>query len=134
MLAYGNKYFLLAIGFIDFLYRIIIYGQRHFLKKKARCVIFRSHAVSSPPKLTLYTKNPCSLCDVLKNELRTNFAGHYQLEEIDITAQGNERYFKLYRYDIPVLFLEGQYLCKHRLDADLLRSRLRDFSSEQDIY
>ncbi|CAL1688571.1 unnamed protein product [Lasius platythorax] len=89
------------------------------------------HPVSSPPKLTLYTKNPCPLCDVVKNELRLRFADRYQLEEVDITAQDNERYFKLYKNDIPVLFLEGQYLCKHRLDTDLLTRRLDELTSRK---
>ncbi|KAM0732844.1 Acetyl-CoA acetyltransferase, mitochondrial [Formica fusca] len=91
------------------------------------------HPVSSPPKLTLYTKSPCPLCDILKNELRLRFAGRYQLQEIDITAQDNERYFELYKYDIPVLFLEGQYLCKHRLDTDLLTRRLDELTLRKDI-
>lgn len=94
------------------------------------CIIFRYHPVSSPPKLTLYTKRPCPLCDTLKNELNLRFAGRYELEEVDITAQGNERYYNLYKYDIPVLFLEGQYLCKHRLDADLLEWRLGKLALE----
>ncbi|KYN26818.1 Acetyl-CoA acetyltransferase, mitochondrial [Trachymyrmex cornetzi] len=91
-----------------------------------------SHPIASPLKLTLYTKSPCLLCDVLKNELRLRFAGRYQLEEVDIAAQGNERYFHLYKNDIPVLFLEGQYLCKHRLDADLLERRLDELVSRKD--
>lgn len=91
------------------------------------------HPVSSPPKLTLYTKSPCPLCDILKNELRLRFAGRYQLQEVDITAQDNERYFELYKYDIPVLFLEDQYLCKHRLDTDLLTRRLDELTLRKDI-
>jgi len=100
-------------------------------KVEAYYMIFRFHPISSPPKLTLYTKSPCPLCDILKNELHLRFAGRYQLEEVDITAQGNERYFKLYRYDIPVVFLEGQYLCKHRLDADLLERRFDELVSRK---
>ncbi|XP_047365306.1 acetyl-CoA acetyltransferase, mitochondrial isoform X2 [Vespa velutina] len=87
------------------------------------------HSVSTPPKLTLYTKHPCPLCDILKDELHLRFANRYQLEEVDITALGNEAYLKLYRYEIPVLFLEGQYLCKHRLDSDLLERRLKELMS-----
>ncbi|XP_018304272.1 glutaredoxin-like protein C5orf63 homolog [Mycetomoellerius zeteki] len=101
-------------------------------KVEACYMIFRSHPISSPPKLTLYTKSPCLLCDILKNELRLRFAGRYQLEEVDIAAQENEQYFQLYKYDIPVLFLEGQYLCKHRLDADLLERRLDELVSRKD--
>ncbi|XP_046835440.1 acetyl-CoA acetyltransferase, mitochondrial isoform X1 [Vespa crabro] len=87
------------------------------------------HSVSTPPKLTLYTKHPCPLCDILKDELHLRFANRYQLEEVDITALGNEAYLELYRYEIPVLFLEGQYLCKHRLDSDLLERRLKELMS-----
>ncbi|KOX74160.1 Acetyl-CoA acetyltransferase, mitochondrial [Melipona quadrifasciata] len=86
------------------------------------------HTMSSPPILTLYTKYPCPLCDILKNELRLRFSGRYQLQEIDITAHGNERYLKLYKYEIPVLFLERQFLCKHRLDSELLERKLQEFS------
>lgn len=81
--------------------------------------------MSSPPILTLYTKSPCPLCDVLKSELQLRFSGRYQLQEVDITASGNERYLKLYKYEIPVLFLEGQFLCKHRLDSELLERKLQ---------
>ncbi|XP_058788786.1 glutaredoxin-like protein C5orf63 homolog [Phymastichus coffea] len=88
----------------------------------------RSSSYSNPPKLTLYTKNVCPLCDVVKDELKSKFSGRYQLELVDIMAPGNEHLKKLYKYDIPVLFVEGQYLCKHRLDADLLERRLADLA------
>ncbi|PBC33434.1 Acetyl-CoA acetyltransferase [Apis cerana cerana] len=84
------------------------------------------HTISFPPVLTLYTKHPCSLCDILKKELQLHFFGRYQLQEIDITASGNEQYLKLYKYEIPVLFLEGQFLCKHYLDSELLERKLQE--------
>ncbi|XP_076750892.1 acetyl-CoA acetyltransferase 1 isoform X2 [Xylocopa sonorina] len=87
------------------------------------------HTMPSVPTLTLYTKHPCPLCDVLKDELRLRFNGRYQLQEIDITAPGNEQYLKLYEYEIPVLFLEGQFICKHRLDSDLLEKKLLEIIS-----
>ncbi|XP_031782517.1 acetyl-CoA acetyltransferase, mitochondrial isoform X1 [Nasonia vitripennis] len=83
-----------------------------------------SHVHSSPPKLTLYTKDVCPLCDIVKDELKLKFNGQYQLEIVNITAPGNEHLKKLYQYEIPVLFLEGQYLCKHKLDVELLEKRL----------
>lgn len=87
--------------------------------------------MSSPPRLTLFTKHPCPLCDILKNDLEAQFSGRYTLELIDITAPGNEDLRKLYKYEIPVLFLEGQYLCKHRLNAELLHRRLKDIQENQ---
>ncbi|KAL7293597.1 hypothetical protein TKK_0012684 [Trichogramma kaykai] len=86
-----------------------------------------SYSHSTPPKLTLYTKDVCPLCDVMKEELKTKFDGCYQLETVDIKASGNEHLFNLYKYEIPVLFLEGRYLCKHRLDAELLSRRLLEY-------
>lgn len=79
--------------------------------------------------LTLYTKHPCPLCDILKSAIHSRFSGRYQIQEVDITAPGNERYFELYKYEIPVLFLEGQFLCKHRLDSKLLERRLKDMNA-----
>ncbi|XP_012151447.1 acetyl-CoA acetyltransferase 1 isoform X2 [Megachile rotundata] len=89
------------------------------------------HPISTPPTLTLYTKYPCPLCDILKDELVLRFSGRYRLQEVNITAPENERFFKLYKYEIPVLFLEGQFLCKHRLDSDLLEKRLQDLISDE---
>lgn len=82
--------------------------------------------MSSPPILTLYTKHPCPLCDILKNELQLRFSGRYQLQEVDITTPGNEQYLELYKYEIPVLFLERQFVCKHRLDSELLERKLQE--------
>lgn len=48
------------------------------------------------------------------------------IQKVDITKGDNLRWLRLYRYDIPVLFLNGRYLCKHRLNHDLLQKRLQD--------
>ena len=58
--------------------------------------------------------------------MQEKFNGRYQLELIDITKPENKHLKDLYKYEIPVLFLEGQYLCKHKLDNDLLEKRLSD--------
>lgn len=39
----------------------------------------------------------------------------------------NLKYLKLYRYDIPVLHLNGEFLCMHRLDAAQLEEKLNEF-------
>lgn len=80
--------------------------------------------------LTLYTKDPCPLCDELVEELEARFAGEYELLKVDITRKENVKYLRLYRFDIPVLFLNGQFLCMHRLNPDLLRKRLDDLKEE----
>ncbi|KAI4458441.1 acetyl-coa c-acyltransferase [Holotrichia oblita] len=84
------------------------------------------------PKLTLYTKDPCPLCDQLKLKLLP-YLQRCDLEIVDIMKKGNVRWLRLYRYDIPVLFLNGQYLCKHVLNETLLLQRLRRLEDETNV-
>lgn len=81
--------------------------------------------LNEKPTLTLYTKDPCPLCDDLKEELRP-YLEKCKLELIHIDRSENLRWLRLYRYEIPVLFLNGEYLCKHKLNSDLLEMRLRN--------
>ncbi|KAL7738724.1 hypothetical protein ACLKA6_001060 [Drosophila palustris] len=76
------------------------------------------------PQLTLYTKEPCPLCDDLVAQLERNFAGEFELKKVFIDRKENVRYLRLFRHDIPVLFLNGQFLCMHRLNEEVLRERL----------
>ncbi|XP_049298431.1 glutaredoxin-like protein C5orf63 homolog, partial [Anopheles funestus] len=85
--------------------------------------------IAGKPLLTLYTHDNCTLCDDLVEQLEMQFAGRYTLQKVDITRKENVRFLRLYRYDIPVLFLNGQFLCMHRLNADLLLRRLEELES-----
>lgn len=78
------------------------------------------------PLITLYTHDHCSLCDDLVEELEVKFNGRYELEKIDITKKENLRFLRLYRLDIPVLFLNGQFLCMHKLNSNLLERKLSE--------
>ncbi|XP_037809698.1 acetyl-CoA acetyltransferase B, mitochondrial [Lucilia sericata] len=81
------------------------------------------------PLITLFTKDPCPLCDILLEELEFNFAGEYELEKIFIDTKENLRFLRLYRLDIPVVFLNKQFLCMHRLNHRLLRKKLDLFKN-----
>ncbi|KAH8375103.1 hypothetical protein KR093_009858, partial [Drosophila rubida] len=76
------------------------------------------------PQLTLYTKEPCPLCADLEAQLQQNFAGSFEMKKVFIDRKENVRFLRLFRNDIPVLFLNGQFLCMHRLNEDALRERL----------
>lgn len=80
--------------------------------------------------MTLYSKNPCPLCDVLKEEL-IPYRDRFELKTVDITASGNLKWLRLYRYEIPVLFFDGEYLCKHRLDTRLLEKKLCEYDENK---
>lgn len=77
------------------------------------------------PTLTLFTKDPCPLCDDLKVQLEP-YMKRITFESVDITKKENLKWLRLYRYEIPVLFLNGQFLCKHTLNENLLAQRLED--------
>lgn len=52
------------------------------------------------------------------------------LEMVDIATKENIRWLRLYRYEIPVVFFNGEFLCKHRLDEKLLEKKLNEFEEE----
>uniref|UniRef100_A0A0A1XP43 Acetyl-CoA acetyltransferase B, mitochondrial n=1 Tax=Zeugodacus cucurbitae TaxID=28588 RepID=A0A0A1XP43_ZEUCU len=81
---------------------------------------------NSIPHLTLYTKDNCALCDELLSELEIYFDGQYTIEKVDITQKENVRFLRLYRYDIPVLFFNGQFLCMHKLNVNLLGRKMEE--------
>lgn len=82
------------------------------------------------PVLTLYTKHPCQLCDELVEELNETFHGRFELSTVNIAQKENLKYLRLYRNDIPVLHLNGQFLCMHRLNAQLLERKLRELKEK----
>lgn len=63
-------------------------------------------------------------------ELEAHYTGRYRLEKVDITRKENVRYLRLYRYDIPVLHLNGQFLCMHRLNRGLFEKKLAELEEK----
>lgn len=90
----------------------------------------RAHTTDGLPVLTFYTKDPCGLCDIVMEELEP-YKDRLVIQKVDITEKQNLRWLRLYRLDIPVLFLNGQYLCKHKLDKHLLERRLQIIQDEK---
>lgn len=80
------------------------------------------------PKLTVYTKDDCFLCNELKLKLAP-YLNRVELEIVDIAKKENVRWLRLYRYEIPVVFLNGEFLCKHHLNEVLLEMKLQEIES-----
>lgn len=59
------------------------------------------------------------------------FKNRIFIEKIYITKKENLRWLRLYRHDIPVLFLNGQFLCMHKLNKDILAKRLETLEHER---
>lgn len=68
-------------------------------------------------RVVLYTKSDCGLCDQMKAAMTSACCDElYTLEEVDIEQDAGM--FELYRYEIPVLFINGVEAFRHRLAAD----------------
>ena len=77
-----------------------------------------------PMHIEIYSKPDCHLCDEAKAVLRTAQRRiPFTLAEIDI--QSDPALFERYRYDIPVVFIDGHKAFKHRIDPKRLEQRLR---------
>jgi hypothetical protein len=48
--------------------------------------------------------------------------------EVDITTPSNKPWFAKYKYDIPVLHLNGYYFAKHRISLETLEAGLEQAS------
>jgi hypothetical protein len=74
-------------------------------------------------KVEIYTKADCYLCDELKAVvLRVRARIPFELSEVDITS--DPALYAKYRYDIPVLMVEGRMAFRHRVTDAELESRL----------
>ncbi|KAM5262018.1 glutaredoxin-like protein C5orf63 homolog isoform 2-T6 [Hipposideros larvatus] len=72
------------------------------------------------PVLTLFTKDPCPLCDEAKAVLEP-----YKNREVDITLPENSAWYERYKFDIPVFHLNGQFLMMHRVNISKLEKQLQ---------
>lgn len=75
------------------------------------------------PVLTLFTKNPCPLCDEAKEVLKP-YKDRFILQEVDITLPENATWYERYKFDIPVFHLNGQFLMMHRVNTSKLEKQL----------
>ncbi|XP_047200874.1 glutaredoxin-like protein C5orf63 homolog [Girardinichthys multiradiatus] len=91
--------------------------------------LHRMFSSKSLPTLTLFTKDPCPLCDEAK-ELLQPFKHRFILQQVDISLPENRQWWDKYKWDIPVFHLNGQFLMKHGVDAALLDKLLQDIENQ----
>jgi thiol-disulfide isomerase/thioredoxin len=71
------------------------------------------------PKVSLFTKEGCTLCDKVKLVLTSVQEDQpHSLEAVDITDTDQINWYDKYKYDIPVLHMNGQYWTKHRMTTE----------------
>ena len=83
------------------------------------------------PKIraVLYTKAHCSLCEDMKVEMKSaGVEDLYTLEEVDI--EKDAELFSRYRYEIPVLCINGVEAFRHRLQPDEFKAYLTSLPTD----
>ena len=74
-------------------------------------------------RVVLYTKPGCHLCDEMKEQMSAARCDDlYTLEEVDI--EQNAELSARYRYEIPVLLINGVEAFRHRLSAADFRAHV----------
>jgi glutaredoxin len=80
-------------------------------------------------RVVLYSKPGCHLCEEMKAEMsKARCADLYSLEEINI--ENNAVLFARYRFEIPVLWINGVEAFTHRLLAEEFKAHVTSLASE----
>ena len=75
------------------------------------------------PKVTLYTRKGCCLCDEAKQVVESARGGApFELQEIDIDADPDLR--NLYNEEVPVIAINGSKAFKYRVNREELLKKL----------
>jgi glutaredoxin len=74
-------------------------------------------------RVIVYSRPGCHLCDEAKAAiLRSDCADRYTLEEVNI--ESDDELLKKYKYDIPVIVIDGVEVFIHRVDPDEFKIRV----------
>jgi glutaredoxin len=69
------------------------------------------------PKVTLYTRTGCCLCDDAKRVLETaRRQAAFDLEEVDIDR--HPEWLKMYNEEVPVIAIDGRKAFKFRVGVE----------------
>ncbi len=77
----------------------------------------------SKPQVIIYSRPGCHLCDEAKAAIElAGCSDLFVLEEINIET--DEELLRKYKYDIPVIVIDGIESFIHRVDPDEFRTRI----------
>ena len=91
------------------------------------CSALRNHHSATGSRGDSAASHFCS-CSRLAH-LAASVTAPHQLEVVDIYSEPRQHYYHRYKWDIPVLHIDGKYYTKHRTTARELQSALEAASS-----
>ncbi len=81
------------------------------------------HKATAKVQVIIYSRPGCHLCDEAKQAIESaECLDEYTLEEINIESDPD--LLRRYRYDIPVITIDGVEAFRHRLTSEAFRERL----------
>jgi glutaredoxin len=84
-------------------------------------------STSAKARVIIYSRPGCHLCDEAREAIESaGCLDEYTLEEINIESDPD--LLRRYRYDIPVITINGVEAFRHRLTSEAFRERLRGTS------
>lgn len=76
-------------------------------------------------EITFFTRKNCWLCDAALAQLRKALADvPHALRRVDIDE--DRTHFDAYHHHVPVIWVNGEEICRHRLDRQRLLAALRE--------
>ncbi len=77
----------------------------------------------SKARVIVYSRPGCHLCDEAKAVIQNSHCSdRFTLEEVNI--ESDDELLKKYKYDIPVVTIDGEEAFKHRVDLREFRIRV----------
>ena len=74
-------------------------------------------------RVIVYSRPGCHLCDEAKAAIQnSNCSDHFTLEEVNI--ESDDELLKKYKYDIPVVTIDGEEAFRHRVDPGEFKVRV----------
>ena len=74
-------------------------------------------------RVIIYSRPGCHLCDEAKAAIQNaGCSERFTLEEINI--ESDAELLRKYKYDIPVILINGEEAFRHRVDPDAFRMRV----------
>jgi glutaredoxin len=83
----------------------------------------------SPPRVVLYARPDCHLCDEARAGLERLRAGGLEFELDEVNIESDDELHARFLERIPVVELDGEMISELFLDADGLRARLGTLSA-----
>jgi glutaredoxin len=73
--------------------------------------------------VTIYSRPGCHLCDEAKAAIQNaGCSDKFSFEEVNI--ESDEELLRQYKYDIPVITIDGQEAFRHRVDPNEFKNRV----------